>query len=281
LCAVEVSPFIDLEEEAPDFDQEDFADARPSTVDDTPTNPLHTLSAPPVFSFSHVPPPSLHGYDRWPGTQDSQSQSSNANLAPNLFDIWVHVQHFLPPSDHLRMFCIDSAFSLGIICSPLWLTRPWQPHRRRRYGFGSISINRSATTDKPTLLHVFQQLWPFLAPADRHKMQLLHPSILRYAFQRIHATRNSLSVLRAHRLPPTKPQSINQPWTRLFGSALLRFDFVYGDMTRWLSGEYTNRHRNWTNTFHNLQSLPRRGHPRGLPPADFPRAQRITTEGYL
>ena len=89
----------------------------------------------------------------------------------------------------------------------------------------------------------------------------------------------SVASLRAIRLPPSKPAFIDRPRTRLFGSALLRFDFIHGDMVRWLAGEYTNRHRDWTDTFHRLQDPPRLGNPRQLPPPDFPRAQRIATEG--
>jgi plasmid stabilization system protein ParE len=55
----------------------------------------------------------------------------------------------------------------------------------------------------------------------------------------------------------------------------MRFDFIHGDMVSWLAGEYTNRHRDWTDTFQRLQTPPRMGQPRDLPPPDFPRAQRI------
>jgi hypothetical protein len=37
--------------------------------------------------------------------------------------------------------------------------------------------------------------------------------------------------------------------TRLFGS-------IHGDLVRWLSGEYTNRSRNWTNIFTTLRNPP-------------------------
>ena len=110
-------------------------------------------------------------------------------------------------------------------------------------------------------------------------MQGLSPFLLQYSYQRIHAAVTSVAVLRVPQPLPTKPRSINVSRTRLFGSALLRFDFIYGDLVRWLAGEYTNRHRNWVDTFHRLQDPPRQGHPRGLPPPDFPRAQRIATEG--
>ena len=104
-------------------------------------------------------------------------------------------------------------------------------------------------------------------------------SILRYAFQRSHAALNSVATLRDQRPPPTKPISIDKPQTRLFGSTLLRFDFIHGDMVRWLAGEYTNRHRNWTDTFQNLQKQTRLGNPRSLPPPDFPRAQGVPLIG--
>ncbi len=110
-------------------------------------------------------------------------------------------------------------------------------------------------------------------------MQGLSPFLLQYSYQRIHAAVTSVAVLRAPQPPPTKPKSIDVFRTRLFGSSLLRFDFIYGDLVRWLAGEYTNRHRNWVDTFHRLQDPPCQGHPRGLPPPDFPRAQRIATEG--
>ena len=103
--------------------------------------------------------------------------------------------------------------------------------------------------------------------------------MLRYSFQRFHAVTHSISSLRDARLPPGKPSRIDRPRTRLFGSALLRFDCQYGDLIRWLAGEYTNRNRDWQDTFHSLQDPPRVATSRGLPPTDYPRAQRITTEG--
>ena len=231
------------------------------------------------FSFSHAPPSSILGSRRWPGILDHQSHPAVPGTAPNLLDVWAPVQSFLTTSDRRILQTVSSSFSCGLLCSPLWLTRPWQPHRRRCHGFGTISRERSVTTDAPTLLHVFHHLWPFLTPRDRQTSNLLSPHILRYSFQRIHAAVNSIAVLRASRPPPSKPKSIDRARTRLFGSALMRFDFIHGDMVRWLAGEYTNRHRDWPATFNSLQSPPRRGISRGLPPADFHRAQRIATEG--
>ena len=186
---------------------------------------------------------------------------------------------FLPVADRATLSLLARAYSHGVLCSPLWLTRPWQPIRRRLWGFGTISADRAASTDAPTLHHVFHHAWSFLYPADRHRSQQACPLLLRYSLQRFHAATTSVASLRAIRPPPTKPAHIDRARTRLFGSALLRFDFNHGDLVRWLSGEYTNRFRDWPATFRQLQAPARLGTPRRLPPADYPRAQRITTEG--
>ena len=197
----------------------------------------------------------------------------------SFFDVWVYVIPFLPRPARAAISTLNSSFSYGVICSPLWITRPWPPLRRRRYGFGKISSERSATTTAPTFLHIFHHLWPHLLPIDRFNCHRSCLATLRYSFQRVHSALTPISSLRATRPSPGKPTHIDQPRTRLFGSALLRFDFIYGDLVRWLSGEYTNRSRDWQETFRSLQEPPRLGSPRGLPPADYPRAQRITTEG--
>jgi hypothetical protein len=236
------------------------------------------IQSAPISTFSHVPPASLIGAKRWPGTLDSQAHF-DTNLAPIVDDVWIHFHSFLDSRSRRTLLGVSKAFSQGLLGSSLWLTRPWQPHRRRRYGFGTIHRDRSATTDKPTLFHVFHHLWPFLQPSERRTSQAASPYILRYSFQRIHAATTSIASLRALRLPPAKPKVIDRPRTRLFASALMRFDFIHGDMVRWLAGEYTNRHRNWPETFHRLQKPDRMGTSRGLPPPDFPRARRIATEG--
>jgi hypothetical protein len=61
---------------------------------------------------------------------------------------------------------------------------------------------------------------------------------------------------------------------KLYACALLWFNFIYGDFVRWLSGEYTNRHRNWTKDFHSMVHT--EAHPLSL---DYPRAFRICTKG--
>jgi hypothetical protein len=62
-------------------------------------------------------------------------------------------------------------------------------------------------------------------------------------------------------------------------SALLRFNFNYGDFIRWLGGEYTGAHRDWDATFDIVDSVRLASIPPGYPDVDFDRAVRIATEG--
>jgi hypothetical protein len=97
-----------------------------------------------------------------------------------------------------------------------------------------------------------------------------------YQQLRLHAVTHSVASLRHVRVPPGKPLSLDKLKSQLYGSALLRFNFIYGDFIRWLSGEYTNCHRTWARVFNNFQAQPA---PAYLPPADFARGFRIATEG--
>jgi hypothetical protein len=65
----------------------------------------------------------------------------------------------------------------------------------------------------------------------------------------------------------------------LYACALLRFHFYYGDFVRWMGGEYTNRNRDWDETFDNIQSLSTRKPAKDDPPADLERGKRIFTQG--
>jgi hypothetical protein len=268
-CASTAIPHVSLEEDAPEHDLDDFVTPSVSTDSVVESSSSPVLSE--RFSFSHVPPPRVLGSHRWPGVLDNQSCPSHPGVdaVPTLFDVWAPLQAHLDSHARMSLHRVSRVFSPGILCSPLWLTRPWSPHRRRRCGFGSISRHRSATTDAPTFLHVVHHLWPFLQPPARHQLQRLDPSILRHSCQRLHAAVASVALLRAARAPPAKPLSVDKARTRLFGNALLRFDFNCGDLVRWLAGECANRHRDWGDAFHRLQAPLRLGRPRDLPPPDF------------
>ena len=62
-------------------------------------------------------------------------------------------------------------------------------------------------------------------------------------------------------------------------AALIRFNFNYGDLIRWLEGEYTNAHRDWSAVAAAIEDVRGLSPPPGYPPVDYDRALRACTEG--
>ncbi len=102
-----------------------------------------------------------------------------------------------------------------------------------------------------------------------------------YVHLRIDASRLSVSALRLTRPPPTAdpPLRLSRQCAHLYACALSRVHFIYGDFVRWLSGEYTNRHRRWHQDFHTILATAARPLALDYPVPDYPRAFRICTEG--
>jgi hypothetical protein len=75
------------------------------------------------------------------------------------------------------------------------------------------------------------------------------------------------SLLLERPAPTGTPLSINR--VRKNGCALLRFDFIYGDLVRWLEGEYTNCNVVYDTMFDNLDDLWTTQMPTGYPKVDL------------
>jgi hypothetical protein len=121
--------------------------------------------------------------------------------------------------------------------------------------------------------------WTYITPTDRCQVIEAYPAMRSYVDLRLFATTQSVATLRRLRPPPGKPTTLDPRKARLYGAALLRFNFIYGDFVRWLSSEYTNRHRDWATTFNTFAERKARPPPAHLPPADFLRGFCINTEG--
>lgn len=63
------------------------------------------------------------------------------------------------------------------------------------------------------------------------------------------------------------------------GAALLIFDLNYGDLIRWLGGEYTNAHRDWGELASLIEDVKEYSQRPGYPPLDHDRALRACTQG--
>jgi hypothetical protein len=102
--------------------------------------------------------------------------------------------------------------------------------------------------------------------------------MLDYAKLRLSALTESIAILRNDR-PPVDESAIDKHRGWLMGAALLRFNFIHGDLVRWLGGEYTNAFRDWEEAFEVVDSVRHHPVPPGYPPLDFDRAYRACNEG--
>lgn len=266
-----VEPWPELEESASAI----FPPA-PVSVPDCP-EPAHEQQ--PVveeeYSFNHSPPPTILGCNHWPGTYEANHLSTT----PTLHDFMPWIRPYLTVQEKTTCRVLNRVFTLSHLCSNLPFTRPWQPHRRRKWGFGSINKNQSCTSDIVTGQLIMHHVWRFLTPQSRARVMMTSSTMNEYAKLRGEASTMSVAYLRHIRPAPTKLQSLDPVRARAYGAALLRFDFIYGDFVRWLSGEYTNRHRDWQAIFSKiLKRTPRKASP-DLPKPDLSRVFRVFTVG--
>lgn len=155
---------------------------------------------------------------------------------------------------------------------------PRSPMLWRFTGFGRRNPLICARHADPSPYLILHHAWDYISMVDRSKLASATPVMRAYALLRKDALLQSVAELRAPR-PPTSGAGISRRRARLMGCALLRFDFHYGDLIRWLGGEYTNEHRNWGSTFQAVNAL--KDHPvqPGYPGIDYGRAFQICTEG--
>jgi hypothetical protein len=237
-------------------------------------SPAALLPRSPSFLFRHTPPPHLAAHRRWPSSTDA-----GLDLPRTLQLVWGLVDNLLDHQSAGRLCRTATAFHYGPRFSDLPLYLPWQPFRRRKWGFGIPTAVRS-THSNPTPYHsLIHFIWASLPHADRHTMSLVAPAWSVYPSMRLHALRAPIGTLRHRRLPPGQPTRLCPARAGLYAAALLRFNFVYSDFLRWLSGEYTNRHRNWSRDFQTMHAACVLPPPSDQPPPDFARGFRICTEG--
>ena len=223
----------------------------------------------------------MRGAHRWPGQLEFQSTLYQPNHGACFFDVWSKIapSHYLSDRDNSACCCLASIYRHGPLYSTVSVTRPWNPTRRRMWGFGTPSQSRSTVTATLHLHHIFHHIWPYLLPVEKFRSSQASPPLVFYIRLRYVANYKSIHHLQVHQRSPAPSKLLNHQLAINCGCALLRFNFVYGDFLRWLSGEYTNRHRNWESTFQKFQSRSTRAPSPTQPPADFERAFRIFTEG--
>ncbi len=159
------------------------------------------------------------------------------------------------------------------------LVHPQPPLRRRRRGFGRTNPKLSVSHSDPSGYFIIHLAWDFLLPQDRAKLAVASPSFEAYARLRRSAVTVDIARLRLPRQPVGIEKGLTHDRAWRAGVALLRFDFNYGDLIRWLGGEYTNESRDWDHFSDVANAVRDVEPPPGYPNVDFDRAFRACTEG--
>lgn len=170
-----------------------------------------------------------------------------------------------------------------MLCADLPVTCFGPKFLRRFTGFGACSSDRSVTyVDGPPCYLIFHFAWDYLHRATRAVLVKNFPLLRQYAALRQTASCKRDDVIR-YLQQPRLHHEIEPPLdpfrTWFMGAALLSFDFNYGDLIRWLDGEYTDNYRNFDEllaAMDEVSSFPTRP---GYPPVDYDRAARVLMEG--
>ena len=156
---------------------------------------------------------------------------------------------------------------------------PRPPMRRRLEGFGKLNPNLTVRHSTPSPYFILHKAWIFLDPSDRYTLAQTYKAFRARAILRRSVPTVAVNSLRDPRPAHLSFEGLQHDRAWRMAVTLLRFDFDYGDFIRWLEGEYTNAHRDWSSlsdTINAVSSIPA---PPGYPSIDFERTFRICTEG--
>jgi len=166
-------------------------------------------------------------------------------------DVWsiVHYSGFV---DSASLHHTSIALAVMPLFSTLHCANPVAPYndvqRRRRRNFGRRTLTRRTTHDNISPFLTMHLCWKYLDRASRLTVCATHPIMRDYASLRRDAFVHRPLIreaLQAPRPPPEEVPPLCPFRARFMGAALLSFDFDYGDLVRWLEGEYTNQTRDW------------------------------------
>ena len=228
---------------------------------------------------------------RWPGDGDWQCSIALNPIEVNrlkltLMDIATIVfsKGYLDTSDYEALDQVHPDLgSPNSVVLNTWINRPWQPNRRRIWGFGRVTSDRSCTHDVVNPISMIHYAWNFLTPQDRRQAMKAIPKWRKYADLRRIACSLSVAPLKQERMleaDGSVPVALDPARALMNSCGLLRFDFSHGDFIRFLGGEFTNEHRDFNAEWDVIErNLENADPPSDMPPTKLDMAYRIQTEG--
>ena len=152
-------------------------------------------------------------------------------------------------------------------------------YRARFHGFGAINCRRSLRHDIVSPFLILHFIWLFLCPVERDTLMSLHPAIRSYSRLRLSASQLDVSPLTLPRPPEPPDAPTDTLRMAMLAAALLRFNFNYGDLIRWLKGPYTHAHRTWSQLHQVFNTVKGARPPPSWPKVNFPRAENVLQQG--
>ena len=160
---------------------------------------------------------------------------------------------------------------------------PMTTLRRQRHGFGrdTGTINCTHTTPSPYLL--IHYAWEFLSTNEKKTLgEKTSVYFDTYASMRQKAMTEDISAVRVERETATEAD-LKKPVDKCrayhLAIALMRFDYTYAHLIRWLGGTYTYQHRDFQAVFDLVDLARKHPIPDGFPPVDYDRAEKMFTIG--
>jgi len=98
-------------------------------------------------------------------------------------DVAVSIQAsgFLDPTDVERLGMAHPDLVANSLVLDTWISKPWSPIRRRRWGFGKVSKDRGLSHDRVNPRSMIHFAWKFLTPAERRLAMEAFPQWKSYA----------------------------------------------------------------------------------------------------
>ena len=155
--------------------------------------------------------------------------------------------------------------------------------RRSLFGFGRDHAGVEAACATPNPFTMMHFAWDYLSVSDRRAVAAASPPLTSYACMRVQATQTEVASARAPR-GPASPDDLLRPVDKRrcykIALALLRFDYCYPRLIRWLGGLYTNQHRDFDAVWDILEYFGDGcGPPPGYPPIDVDACFKMFTLG--
>jgi hypothetical protein len=215
-------------------------------------------------------------------TQDHRNKSrSTQDSATAALRILPIIFPRLDAEQQARVLTLGQTIEHALTCGFFPISPLANPGILRTKKWGRPKAGLAAAHDCPSPLLICHFSWTFLTDTDRAALVCTSPPMHEYAAsrRRAYVHRSSLKRLKLPRPPLIDIPPLCHKRARQMAAALVCFDFNYGDLVRWLGGEYTNQMRDWTELMESVTAIRALPIPKGQPPIEYDKCLKLCSDG--